>query len=55
MDPFQRLDGTRTGFSEGHYGLGLSIVAAIAAAHGATVEANAPPEGGLSVSVSFPG
>lgn len=38
-------------------GLGLSIVASIARAHGAelTAEANPGPEGGLTVRVRFPG
>ncbi|NGN66166.1 HAMP domain-containing protein [Streptomyces sp. A7024] len=51
--PFQRLEGTRTAHSEG-LGLGLSIVLAIANAHGATVATRARPEGGLTVSVTFP-
>jgi hypothetical protein len=40
--------------SHGH-GLGLSIVAAIADAHHATIAAHTQPEGGLLVQVSFPG
>ncbi len=35
-------------------GLGLSIVQAIAEAHGATLETEARPEGGLRVAVAFP-
>jgi signal transduction histidine kinase len=50
--PFQRLAPDRAGHSEGH-GLGLSIVRAIATAHGATVTARARVEGGLTVEVSF--
>ena len=43
----------RTGSRDG-LGLGLSIVAAIAAAHGAWLQANALPGGGLGVQVGFP-
>jgi signal transduction histidine kinase len=50
--PFQRGD-ERTRHGRGH-GLGLSIVHAIATAHGATVTTTAPSEGGLSVEVRFP-
>jgi signal transduction histidine kinase len=53
FEPFQRL-GDRTFQSDGHHGLGLSIVRAIAAAHDATLTASARPEGGLAVEVSFP-
>ena len=53
FEPFARLE-QRVNVAEG-VGLGLAIVKSIAAAHGATVEATAPPEGGLAVSVSFPG
>lgn len=54
FQPFQRLDGHRTHRrGEGH-GLGLSIVRAIAIAHGATITAKPLPEGGLSLSVAFP-
>ena len=52
--PFQRLDGSRAAHGDGH-GLGLSIVQAIAVAHGATVATRAQPAGGLSVEVQFPG
>ena len=52
FQPFQRLDGRRV-HHNGH-GLGLSIVQAIATAHGATVTASAPPGGGLSVEITFP-
>lgn len=52
FQPFQRLDPARTNRRNGH-GLGLSIVRAIAAAHQATVTAEALPDGGLSVSVAF--
>ena len=52
FEPFQRLEGARTSQAAG-VGLGLSIVKAIAEAHGARVMALARPEGGLSVTVSF--
>lgn len=52
FQPFQRLDPRRTHHKDGH-GLGLSIVRAIAASHGAEVTAPAPPDGGLSLSVTF--
>jgi signal transduction histidine kinase len=50
--PFQRMGAARTSHGDGH-GLGLSIVSAIAAAHGADLQARARPEGGLHISVSF--
>jgi signal transduction histidine kinase len=53
LEPFQRL-GPRRADTEGHYGLGLSIVRAIATAHGAGLTVQAPPDGGLAVTVSFP-
>ena len=53
FQPFQRLDGRRTHRKNGH-GVGLSIVRAIATAHGAVITASAPPGGGLSVDVMFP-
>ncbi|MFB9966485.1 sensor histidine kinase [Sinosporangium siamense] len=52
LEPFQRLD--RTVRSNGHHGLGLSIVRAIAAAHDAVLTAQARPDGGLSMRVAFP-
>jgi signal transduction histidine kinase len=52
FEPFRRLgDDRRRG--EGH-GLGLSIVRAIAEAHGATVAAVPRPTGGLALTVCFP-
>jgi hypothetical protein len=51
--PFQRAGAERTG-ADGGVGLGLSIVAAIAAAHHGTVEIEARPEGGLRVAVTLP-
>ena len=54
LAPFQRLGaGRRSGPQDGH-GLGLSIVIAIASAHGADVRASARPGGGLVVRVRFP-
>ncbi len=54
FEPFQRLGGERASGGDGHAGLGLSIVRAIATAHGATVAARARPGGGLSLTVRFP-
>jgi signal transduction histidine kinase len=51
--PFRRLGADRTGSDHGA-GLGLSIVAAIAAAHGGTLDLYARPEGGLRVGISLP-
>jgi signal transduction histidine kinase len=53
FQPFQRLDRRRANYKDGH-GLGLSIVRAVATAHGATIAAQPMPDGGLFVSVSFP-
>ncbi|MFE0098779.1 sensor histidine kinase [Streptomyces sp. NPDC059009] len=53
FEPFRRLEDRRQVPGEGA-GLGLSIVASIAHAHGAAIEATANPGGGLTVSVSFP-
>ncbi len=53
QQPFQRLGADRTYHGDGH-GLGLSIVHAIASAHGATVALRARPDGGLELEVSFP-
>ena len=52
--PFERLATPRAGNGNEH-GLGLSIVAAIADAHDATIAAHARPEGGLHIRISFPG
>lgn len=51
--PFQRLGADRTR-SKGGAGLGLSIVAAIADAHGGTLDLRARPEGGLRVAIGLP-
>jgi signal transduction histidine kinase len=53
FQPFQRMTADRTSHGEG-LGLGLSIVQAIAEAHGAVVTADPLPEGGLIVEVAFP-
>jgi signal transduction histidine kinase len=53
FQPFQRLELRRTHHKNGH-GLGLSIVRAIATGHGAAIDASAEPDGGLTITVSFP-
>jgi signal transduction histidine kinase len=53
FQPFQRFHQRRASQGNGH-GLGLSIVRAIATAHGATITAHAPPGGGLAIDVTFP-
>jgi signal transduction histidine kinase len=53
FEPFQRLGGGRAAAVDGHHGLGLSIVRAIASAHDATIEAVPQAAGGLAVTVSF--
>jgi signal transduction histidine kinase len=51
--PFQRLGAERTSHGDGH-GLGLSIIHAIATAHGATLGVHSQAAGGLHVTVRFP-
>jgi signal transduction histidine kinase len=51
--PFRRLGADRVGSGRGS-GLGLSIVAAIAAAHGGSVDLRARQEGGLQVVITLP-
>jgi signal transduction histidine kinase len=51
--PFRRLGVERTGSQNGH-GLGLSIVAAVAEAHGGALELHARPQGGLRVQITLP-
>ena len=51
--PFRRLGAERTGSQNGQ-GLGLSIVAAVADAHGGALELHARPEGGLRVQITLP-
>jgi signal transduction histidine kinase len=53
FEPFERLEGERTAAGDG-FGLGLCIVRAVAAAHGASVRTVARPAGGLSIEVWFP-
>jgi len=51
--PFRRAGADRTRSKPG-FGLGLSIVAAVAAAHGGTLELHARPGGGLDVTIAVP-
>jgi signal transduction histidine kinase len=53
LTPFQRLSPDRLGHPSG-FGLGLSIVAAVAAAHDATLDIAPGENGGLRVKVRFP-
>ena len=53
FQPFQRLGAARTDHGDG-IGLGLSIVAAIATAHAATLTTRAQDAGGLDIEVGFP-
>jgi signal transduction histidine kinase len=52
FEPFRRLSG-RTGDRAGS-GLGLSIVASVANAHGGHAQARARPDGGLDVQITLP-
>ena len=52
--PFRRLRADRTGSARGA-GLGLSIVAAIAAAHHGTLALHAREHGGLRLLIELPG
>jgi signal transduction histidine kinase len=54
FQPFQRLGAARTRHTDDGYGLGLSIVKAIADGHHAELRGEARPEGGLTIQVSFP-
>ncbi len=51
--PFRRLGADRTGSADGA-GLGLSIVAAVAEAHGGALDLHARPQGGLRVAIRLP-
>ncbi len=51
--PFRRLGTERTGSQNGH-GLGLSIVAAVAAAHGGELTLYAREQGGLGAEIALP-
>jgi signal transduction histidine kinase len=53
FQPFRRLRHERIGGGRG-FGLGLSIVRAVARAHGGSVAARPRPEGGLVVTVTLP-
>jgi signal transduction histidine kinase len=53
FEPFRRLDGDRLA-DDGGAGLGLSIVRAIAMAHGGRATASPLPDGGLEVSITLP-
>jgi signal transduction histidine kinase len=53
LQPFQRMAADRTGPRDG-LGLGLSIVAAIASAHGATLDVRPRAGGGLEIALHFP-
>lgn len=53
LQPFQRLTPDRVGHREG-FGLGLSIVSAIAAAHDAALDIRPGENGGLYVELRFP-
>ncbi len=53
LQPFQRITQDRVGHPDG-FGLGLSIVAAVAAAHEAALKIEPGDEGGLRVEVRFP-
>jgi signal transduction histidine kinase len=55
LEPFRRRRQVRPAQDDGHHGLGLSIVRAIADSHGAAVKAIPGAAGGLTVSVRFPG
>jgi signal transduction histidine kinase len=55
FQPFQRLGTARTGHGKAAgFGLGLSIVQAIAKAHDATISTLTQPAGGLAITVTFP-
>jgi len=53
MQPFQRAGSDRAGHTDG-WGLGLSIVSAIAGAHDAQLQVEPRPGGGLDVVLIFP-
>jgi signal transduction histidine kinase len=52
FEPFRRHGTART--ARRGAGVGLAVVRSVAAAHGGTVRAEAPPEGGLVITVDFP-
>jgi len=53
LQPFRRLTPDRGNNNDGH-GLGLSIVAAIASAHDATLNIKPRADGGLHITIEFP-
>lgn len=53
VEPFRRAGADRAS-NDGGIGLGLSIVAAVVAAHHGTLELRARPEGGLRVRIELP-
>jgi signal transduction histidine kinase len=53
FEPFRQHGKDRIGYGDG-YGLGLAIVQAIATAHQATRTAHSNPDGGLTITVTFP-
>jgi signal transduction histidine kinase len=53
FQPFQRL-GPRRALRDNGHGLGLSIVRAVATAHGASITPRPRPGGGLTIDVRFP-
>ena len=53
FDPFSRSDAARTG-ADGGAGLGLTIVRAVAEAHGGSVQARNGPAGGAIVTLRLP-
>ena len=54
LEPFVRGEGTRTA-TDGGAGLGLSIVRAVVTAHHGEITITANPEGGLDITIRFPG
>jgi signal transduction histidine kinase len=54
FEPFQRLGNVRSNGHSGGYGLGLSIIRAIATAHQARLSTQPGRDGGLRIEVSFP-
>ena len=54
FEPFRRAGGDRVARGEGGLGLGLSIVRAVALAHGGWIQARALPEGGLEFELRMP-
>ncbi|TAK69564.1 MAG: HAMP domain-containing histidine kinase [Actinomycetota bacterium] len=53
FEPFRRNRADRTHDTRDGFGLGLAIVAAVAAAHRGTITANPRSEGGLDITVEF--